>query len=162
MEIRPQPRRSLAEGRRSSSSGALPGTTSRSFQARRTHEPGNVRVSFLVADAQGQAVTLPTARVWVANALDARPFLETTAKLERIGVPGGAEADATHIYVANVKLPHAGKYWLLAEPEGGKDKVQALGNVVVSKNDAPRRTSGIPLLRPTRRHSRRPAATSRS
>ena len=59
------------------------------------------------------------------------------AKLERIGVPGGAEADATHIYVANVKLPHAGKYWLLAEPEGGKDKVQALGNVVVSKNDPP-------------------------
>jgi hypothetical protein len=101
------------------------------------YEPGNVRVSFLVADAQGQAVTLPTARVWVANALDARPFLETTAKLERIGVPGGAEADATHIYVANVKLPHAGKYWLLAEPEGGKDKVQALGNVVVSKNDPP-------------------------
>ena len=101
------------------------------------YEPGNVRVSFLVADAQGQAVTLPTARVWVANALDARPFLETTAKLERIGVPGGAEADATHIYVANVKLPRAGKYWLLAEPEGGKDKVQALGNVVVSKKDAP-------------------------
>ena len=65
------------------------------------HEPGNVRVSFLVADAQGQAVTLPTARVWVANALDARPFLETSAKLERIGVPGGDEADATHIYVAN-------------------------------------------------------------
>ena len=52
-------------------------------------------------------------------------------------MPGGAEADATHIYVANVKLPHAGKYWLLAEPEGGKDKVQALGNVVVSKNDPP-------------------------
>ena len=101
------------------------------------HEPGNVRVSFLVADAQGQAVTLPTARVWVANALDARPFLETTAKLERIGVPGGAEADATHIYVANVKLPHAGKYWLLAEPEGGKDKVQALGNVVVVEERPP-------------------------
>ena len=58
-----------------------------------------------MVDAEGQAVTLPTARVWVANALDARPFLETTAKLERIGVPGGAEADATHIYVAYVKLP---------------------------------------------------------
>ena len=101
------------------------------------HEPGNVRVSFLVADAQGQAVTLPTARVWVANALDARPFLETKAKLERIGVPGGAEADATHIYVANVKLPRVGKYWMLAEPEGGSTKVQALGNVVVVKEDAP-------------------------
>ena len=101
------------------------------------HEPGNVRVSFLVTDAQGQAVTLPTARVWVANALDARPFLETEAKLERIGLPGGAEADATHIYVANVKLPRAGTYWMLAEPEGGSTKVQALGNVVVKKEDAP-------------------------
>ena len=101
------------------------------------HEPGNVRVSFLVVDAEGQAVTLPTARVWVANALDAHPFLETTAKLERIGVPGGAEADATHIYVANVKLPRAGKYWMLAEPEGGSTRVQALGNVVVVKEDAP-------------------------
>ena len=65
------------------------------------------------------------------------PFLETEAKLERIGVPGGAEADATHIYVAKLRLPRAGKYWLLAEPEGGAKKVQALGNVVVVKEDAP-------------------------
>jgi hypothetical protein len=34
-------------------------------------------------------------------------------------------------------VPHAGTYWLLAEPEGGPTKVQALGNVVVSKEDAP-------------------------
>ncbi len=101
------------------------------------HEPGAVRVSFLVADAKGQLVTLPTARVFVAGGLDERPFLETEAKLERIGVPGGDEADATHIYVATLKLPHAGKYWMLAEPEGGKTKVQALGNVVVVKHDPP-------------------------
>jgi hypothetical protein len=102
-----------------------------------THEPGDVRVSFLVADSDGRVVTLPTAKVFVADALDARPFLETKAKLERIGVPGGDEADATHIYVATLKLPHAGKYWMLAEPEGGKRDVQALGNVVVVKEDAP-------------------------
>jgi hypothetical protein len=102
-----------------------------------THEPGNVRVSFLVANSEGQVVTLPTARVWVAEELDARPFLETEAKLERIGVPGESIADATHIYVATLKLPHAGTYWLLAEPVGGKDELQALGNVVVSKEDAP-------------------------
>jgi hypothetical protein len=101
------------------------------------YEPGDVRVSFLVANSEGQAVTLPTARVWVAKSLEARPFLETDAKLERIGVPGESTADATHIYVAWLKLPHAGKYWMLAEPEGGKDKVQALGNVVVVKNDPP-------------------------
>jgi hypothetical protein len=101
------------------------------------HEPGEVRVSFLVVNAEGAVVTLPTARVWIADSLDSAPFLETEAKLERIGVPGGDEADATHIYVATFRLPRAGKYWLLAEPEGGAEKVQALGNVVVVKEDAP-------------------------
>ena len=100
-----------------------------------SHEPGDVRVSFLVVDSQGRVATLPEAKVWVSTGLEARPFLETTAKLERIGVPGGAEADATHIYVAHVRLPRPGKYWLLAEPEGGPDKVQALGNVVVVRDD---------------------------
>jgi hypothetical protein len=101
------------------------------------HEPGDVRVSFLVVDAKGRPVTLPTAKVFVADRLDAPPFLETEAKLERIGVPGGDEADATHIYVAYLKLPRVGKFWMLAEPEGGNEKVQALGNVVVVKDDAP-------------------------
>jgi hypothetical protein len=107
----------------------IPGTES--------HEPGNVRVSFLVANSKGQVVTLPTAKVWVADALDDRPFLETQAKLERIGVPGESTSNATHIYVATLKLPAAGKYWMLAEPEGGREQVQALGNVVVSKHDPP-------------------------
>ena len=107
----------------------IPGTES--------HEPGAVRVSFLVADAKGQLVTLPTAKVFVADALDQPPFLETEAKLERIGVPGGDEADASHIYVATLRLPRAGKYWMLAEPEGGNTKVQALGNIVVVKHDPP-------------------------
>jgi hypothetical protein len=101
----------------------LPGTAN--------HEPGDVRFSFVVVDAEGRPVTVPTARVWLARALEKRPFVESSATIERIGVPGGAEADVTHIYVAQVRLPDAGKYWLLAEPEGGKQKVQALGNVVV-------------------------------
>jgi hypothetical protein len=98
------------------------------------HEPGDVRVSFLVVDSQGRVSLLPTARVWVARALAARPFLESEAKLERIGVPGGAAADSTHIYVAHLRLPESGTYWLLAEPEGG-EPVQALGNVIVSADD---------------------------
>jgi hypothetical protein len=98
------------------------------------HEPGDVRVSFLVVDSQGRIALFPTARVWVARALEDEPFLETTAKLERIGVPGGAEADATHIYVARLRLPEADTYWMLAEPEGGPE-VQALGNVVVKDAD---------------------------
>jgi hypothetical protein len=99
------------------------------------HEPGDVRVSFLVVDAENAVVALPTARVWVSRALDEPPILETEAKLERIGVPGGDEADATHIYVATLPLQRPGKYWLLAEPEGGPTKVQALGNVVVTGED---------------------------
>jgi hypothetical protein len=99
------------------------------------YEPGDLRVSFLVTDAEGRPLTLPTARVFVSEGLDAPPFLETEAKLERIGVPGGDEADATHIYVANLKLTRPGTYWMLAEPEGGSEKVQALGNIVVVKND---------------------------
>jgi hypothetical protein len=75
--------------------------------------------------------------VWVADSLDAAPFLETEAKLERIGVPGGDEADATHIYVATLPLSRPGKFWLLAEPEGGREKVQAIGNVTVVKDDPP-------------------------
>lgn len=101
-----------------------------------THQVGDVRVSFLVVDGEGRVAMLPTARVWVARALDATPFLETTAKLERIGVPGGAEADATHIYVANFRVRQPGTYWLLAEPDGGAEKVQALGQVVVEKDDS--------------------------
>lgn len=101
------------------------------------HEPGNVRVSFLVVDAEGAVVALPTARVWVSTGLKEPPFLESEAKLERIGLPGQDEADATHIYVAKLRLPEAGKYWFLAEPVGGAEPVQALGNVVVVKNDAP-------------------------
>jgi hypothetical protein len=101
------------------------------------HEPGQVRVSFLVVDGEGQPVTLPTARVFAAEALDAKPFLETEAKLERIGLPGEHVADATHIYVANLRLSRPGKYWMLAEPEGGSIKVQALGNVLVAKEDPP-------------------------
>ena len=102
-----------------------------------THEPGDARVSFLVTTQQGEVVTLPTARVWVARSLEAIPFLEDEAKLERIGVAGGAEADATHIYVARLRLPEPGTYWLVAEPEGGATAVQAVGNVVVEDSPVP-------------------------
>jgi hypothetical protein len=96
-----------------------------------TYEPGRIRVSFVVLDAEGQSVTLPTARIWLARGLEEHPFLESTAKLERIGVPGGARDDSTHIYVVHVPIRKPGTYWLLAQPEGGPEDVQALGNVVV-------------------------------
>jgi hypothetical protein len=102
-----------------------------------TYVPGRVRVSFVILDAEGRAVTLPTAKVWLARGLQERPFLESTAQLERIGIPGGTEADSTHIYVASLRIREPGTYWLLAEPEGGSHEVQALGNVVVGDGAMP-------------------------
>jgi hypothetical protein len=100
------------------------------------YEPGVNRVSFLVLDKQSRLVSTPTARVWVARQLTQAPFLETTARSESIGVPGGASADAGRIYVARMRLPAPGKYWLLASPVGGNRRVQAIGNVVVRANSA--------------------------
>src|SRR5262249_17336577 len=42
-----------------------------------------------------------------------------------------SEGLSSHIYVTHVKLRKPGTYWLLAEPQGGGEKVHALGNVVV-------------------------------
>jgi len=93
------------------------------------------RVSFLIVNKQSQLVERPTARVWIARGLKQKPYAETTAKLEPIGVPGGAKADAQNIYVTAVKTPTPGTYWILAEPVGGK-RIQALGNLVVRKQAA--------------------------
>lgn len=95
--------------------------------------PGRNRVSFLVVDSQSRLVERPTARVWIARDLKQEPYAETVARLEPIGIPGGDEADAEAIYVAEVDTPEPGKYWLLAEPVGGAP-VQALGNVVVGRD----------------------------
>jgi hypothetical protein len=99
--------------------------------------PGVNRVSFLIVDKQSRLVERPTARVWIARGLRHRPYAKTVARLEPIGVPGGAQADAQNIYVTRVRTPAPGTYWILAEPIGGR-RIQALGNVVVKrKPEAP-------------------------
>jgi len=97
--------------------------------------PGRVRLSFLVVNGRGRVVSRPTARIWLARGLEQKPFAETKARLERIGVDGGDEADATEIFVTHLDLAEPGKYWLLAEPVGGP-KIQAIGNVVVREESA--------------------------
>jgi len=93
---------------------------------------GRVRFSFLVVDGQGQVVTRPTAKVWLARGLEQKPFLETTARSEAIGIEGSEEeADASEIFVTQLDIPEPGKYWILAEPVGGR-RIQAVGNVVVA------------------------------
>lgn len=89
------------------------------------------RVSFLIVDSRSRTVERPTARVWVARGLKQKPFAQTVARLEPIGVPGGAAADVASVYVAYVDTPSPGKYWILAEPVGGERRIQALGNLIV-------------------------------
>jgi hypothetical protein len=82
---------------------------------------GPVRVSFLVVANDGKAVERPRAHVWVGTGRDVRPVVETTAVLEPVGVPGaseGADGDVSHLYVASFRLPRAGKYLIVAEPDG--------------------------------------------
>ncbi len=93
---------------------------------------GPVRFTFLVLDSRGRPIERPRAKVWLAQALDERPFLTTSARLEPVGVPGGYTDDGgiKGLYVAKATLERPGTYWLLAEPLGGRP-VQAYGNLVV-------------------------------
>jgi hypothetical protein len=118
------------------------------------YSPGTVRLSFLVVARDGQALYRPHARVWLANALRARPFEEVTADLEPVGVPGvsrGDPADVTHLYVAHLRVPRAGRYWYVAEPAGGSTPIQAVGNLDVKPvSDSPAVGSrAIPSRTPT-------------
>ena len=122
---------------------------------------GRNRVSFLVVNKQSQLIERPTARVWIARGLKQKPYAETTAKLEPIGVPGGATADAQNIYVTSIEAPTPGTYWILAEPVGGQ-RIQALGNVVVRKQAAAPSVGerAIPSRNPTLRPGVDPKAVT--
>ena len=98
------------------------------------YAPGKNRISFLIIN-KDELVERPTATVWVASALKAKPYEKTTATLEPIGVPGGETAAAGNIYVAKITVRRPGKTWYVAEPVGGK-KVQALGTLLVGKRSA--------------------------
>jgi hypothetical protein len=122
------------------------------IQGTRDYAPGAVRVTFLVIRGDGASVERPRARVWLARGLKQKPFFETTARLEPVGVPGGVGADALALYVAEMSVDKPGKYWMLAEPVGAPQPIQALGNVVVNKSPAapeigsPAPTSRTPTL----------------
>jgi hypothetical protein len=106
------------------------------IQGTRDYAPGVLRVSFLVVRGNGSAAERPRARVWLARGLKQKPFLEATARLERIGIPGGSTADVGSIYVTELRVEQPGTYWLLAEPEGAAEPVQGVGNLVVSSEFA--------------------------
>lgn len=93
---------------------------------------GDVRMSFLVVANDGRPVERPTADVWVARSRNAEPFARTTARLERPGLPGSADAESANpIYVTHVRIPHAGHYWLLARPVGGDLRIGGIRDLQV-------------------------------
>jgi hypothetical protein len=100
------------------------------------YSPGDVRVSFLVVDNRGRVVAPPTARVWVARSLAAKPFATTLARLERVGVPGVPEdTDFKAMYVAHVRIQSPGTYTILARPVGAKP-IGGIRNLAVHAHSA--------------------------
>jgi hypothetical protein len=95
-------------------------------------EPGVVRFPFLVLRNDARPVDRPTAKVWLATGRGRKPFVQATARLESIDVPGrsAAPADGKTIYIAHLPIPRPGRYWLVVEPTGAR--IQALGSFDVS------------------------------
>jgi hypothetical protein len=97
---------------------------------------GDVRISFLVVNNRGRVIDSPKARFWIARAIDAVPFRQTVAELERVGVPGVSKGDPVKaLYVAHVRVPTAGTYYVLARPNGSVH-IGGLAQVVVNKHSS--------------------------
>jgi len=100
---------------------------------------GAVRYPFLVIRNDARPVNRITAGVWLATARDRKPFDHVTARLEPIGVPGVSEpafGGVTRIYVAHLRVPRPGRYWLVAAPSGAR--IQAIGTLdVVAHGSSP-------------------------
>ena len=98
------------------------------------YSPGDVRISFLVVDNRGQLIAPPAARFWIARSLRSKPFEETRAKLEPVGVPGvSTGADVPSLYVAHVHISAPGKYYVLARPLG-KVSIGGIRDIVVKEH----------------------------
>lgn len=97
------------------------------------YSPGELRVSFLVVNRRGRVIAPKRAQVWASRSLAAKPFARATARLEPIGVPGvSSGADAAAIYVPHLRVPAAGKYYVLARPVG-RVRIGGLGQLLVQK-----------------------------
>jgi len=95
--------------------------------------PGDVRYPFLVIRNDARPVYRPMATLWVAKSRSGTPIERAIARLEPIGVPGRsapAFGGVTRIYVAHLRIPRAGRYWLVAQPRGAL--IQGLGTLDVT------------------------------
>jgi hypothetical protein len=100
------------------------------------YSPGDLRISFLVVDDQGRAVSPPRARFWIARSLGSKPFQETVATLEHVGVAGVSKSsDAPALYVAHVRVKAPRTYYVLARPIG-QVSIGGIREVLVRKRAA--------------------------
>jgi len=116
--------------------GSLAALTSRSPTVALTpgdadFAPGPIRYSFLVIAKNGRPIDRPTARVYLAYGLNAKPFEHATAKREPIGIPGVSKPPfGVHaLYVVHLRVPRAGRYWIAALP--AQAKITGLANIDV-------------------------------
>jgi hypothetical protein len=95
--------------------------------------PGPLRYSFLVVAKDGRLVAKPKADVWIARGYKRKPYQRVTARLETVGVPGlsNTPLEVPSIYVAHLRIPAPGTYWVLARPQGAR--ISGLGNVVARR-----------------------------
>ena len=103
----------------------VPGPTVALTMGAGSFAPGSVRFPFMVIRNDARPVERPTARVWLATGRGRKPFTETTAQLEPIGIPGRsapAAGGVTKIYVTRFRIPRPGRYWLVTQPKGRKIK----------------------------------------
>jgi hypothetical protein len=92
--------------------------------------PGPVRFSFLVVASDGRLVSKPKADVWIARGFKQKPYQHTTARLETVGIPALSDSlEVPSIYVAHLRAPGPGTYWVLAKPQGAS--ISGVGNVIV-------------------------------
>ncbi|HSB38544.1 MAG TPA: hypothetical protein VLD13_05590 [Gaiellaceae bacterium] len=99
--------------------------------------PGDVRYPFLVIRNDARPVERPAATVWAATSRSRAPFARTRARLEPIGIPGRsapAFGGVSRIYVAHLRIPRPGRYWLVAQPDGAR--IQAVGVLGVAARSA--------------------------
>jgi hypothetical protein len=99
--------------------------------------PGDVRYPFLVIRNDARPVNRTTAKVWVAMSRTSKPFQRTAARLEPIGVPARSDpafGGVTRIYVAHLKIPRPGRYWIVAQPKHAL--IQGLGVLDVSAHSS--------------------------
>jgi hypothetical protein len=95
-----------------------------------------VRISFLVVDARGRVIAPPRARLWIARSTDAKPFAQTIARLEQVGIRGvSTDDDVQALYVAQLRIPSPGSYYLLARPLGHV-RIGALREILVKSRSA--------------------------